>query len=414
MPWWENQFLSARNNVLFLEGRSAVELAREYGTPLFVYSKKQLRENYRELRHLLQRHSTRESRICYAMKSNSHPELLSALLEEGAWIDAVSPGEVAIARNSGFPAGRILFTSTSLSMEDLEKVLCHNDVLVNIDAPAQLDLMHAARERWFKHKSVRVAVRMNPGVGKGFNPKVTTSGATAEDGTPIKFGIEPDLIPAAFHRAADLGFNPIGLHQHLGSGWNDRDLDTVKQAVDVMVSMASELQAQGFSLEFLDFGGGFSPRYTDAQRPFPLNDYIAHIHLAVQAARLNIKAVALEPGKYLVGNAGVLLMRVEYTKKSFGNLFACVNAGTFNSVPRPAIYTEARHTVIHCSRIRSEDCQPFTIAGNLCETGDVFATDTLLPVPERGDILAFHCAGAYGRSMASTYNARPIPKEVVL
>ncbi len=414
MPWWENRFLSVRNNVLHLEGRPATELAREHGTPLFVYGRNQLRENYRKLLRLLQGQSSREARLCYAMKANSHPELLSVLLEEGAWIDAVSPGEVAIARNAGFPAGRILFTGTSLSLEDLEKVLCHNDVLVNIDAAAQLELMRTAREQWFKHKTVRVAVRMNPGIGKGFSPKATTAGAMAGDGTPIKFGIEPDLTPAVFHRAADLGFIPIGLHQHLGSGWSDQDLDTTKQAVDIMVSMASKLQAQGLYLEFLDFGGGFGPRYTDAQRPFPLKDYISHIHQAIQTARLNLKAVALEPGKYLAGDAGVLLFKVEYTKTSFGNLFACVNTGTFNSVPRPAIYNEARHTIVHCSRIRSDDCQPITIAGNLCETGDVFATNAILPFPERGDILALLCAGAYGRSMASNYNARAIPKEIVL
>lgn len=414
MFWWENQFIKVKHNALMLGNKRAADIAAEHGTPLFVYSRDQLRHNYRRLRKAMQRSSSREPRICYAMKANSHPELLAAMFTEGAWIDAVSPGEVGLARNAGYPVTRIMFTGTSLGMQDMQKVMCHNDLIITIDAEPQLDIMHEAREQWFPDKTVRVAVRLNPGMGRGFSPKTVTAGATASDGTAIKFGVEKDQVLAVFHRAADMGFQPVGMHQHLGSGWEKRDLDTVKDAVETLAAVAEEVQAQEFHLEFLDFGGGFGPRYSREQVVFPLEEYLAHIEQTISAHRLNVKTVALEPGKFLVADTGVLLVRVEYLKKNYGNLFACVNAGTFNSVPRPAIYSDARHEIVHCSHVRSDDTQEISIAGNLCETGDMFARRIDLPVPERGDILAVLNAGAYCRSMASAFNTRDIPKELVL
>lgn len=414
MFWWENQFTKVKHNALMLGGREAVGIAEEHGTPLFVYSRDQLKQNYRRLRKAMQRGSAREPRICYAMKANSHPELLATLFSEGAWIDAVSPGEIGLARNAGFPVSRIMFTGTSLGMQDMQKVMCHNDLTVTIDAEPQLDIMYEAREKWFPDKTVKVAVRLNPGMGRGFSPKTVTAGAMASDGTPIKFGVEKDQALAVFHRAADMGFKPVAMHQHLGSGWDRRDLDTVKAAVDTLTAVAEEVQAQGFHLEFLDFGGGFGPRFSEDQDVFPLEDYLTYIEQKITQRRLNVKTVALEPGKFLIADAGVLLIRVEYLKKNYGNLFACVNAGTFNTVPRPAIYSEARHEIVHCSHVTSDDTQEISVAGNLCETGDIFAKRIELPVPERGDILAVLNAGAYCRSMASAFNTRDIPRELVL
>ena len=134
----------------------------------------------------------------------------------------------------------------------------------------------------------------------------------------------------------------------------------------------------------------------------------------IKKSGLKIKAIAVEPGKYLVGDAGVLLVKVQYLKKSYGNLFACVNAGTFNTVPRLSIYAEACHHIVNCSRLDDEKKERITIAGNLCETGDVFGKEIEMPKPERGDILAVLGAGAYCRSMASNFNLREIPKEIII
>ena len=147
---------------------------------------------------------------------------------------------------------------------------------------------------------------------------------------------------------------------------------------------------------------------------FPVARYLRHISRAVAKAGLGVKAVAIEPGKFLVGDSGALLLRVEYVKESYGNLFACVNGGTYNTVPRPAIYLQAVHEIINASRVGENPKARLTVAGNLCETGDVFGKERLMPLPKAGHILAVLGAGAYCRSMASTFNLRDIPKEILI
>lgn len=414
MYWWQNNFLRIKRNTLLLGGQPAVSLAEKYGTPLFVYSREQIQTNYRHLTKILRESTSFETYIYYAMKANSHPRILELLKTEGARIDTVSPGEVAAARNAGFPASKILFTGTSIGVEDLRKVLSLGGVIINIDAAEQLELMRETRAKWFPHKNIRVSLRVNPGIGRGFCSKAVTAGPAAPDGTPVKFGIEKERALEVFFRAVEMGFPPLGLHMHLGSGWTGADYRSVTLAVDSLVATAREIQDKGPRLEFLDFGGGFGPKYMQEQESFPLRDYILYINKRIMQARLTLKSVFFEPGKYLIGDAGVLLMRVEYLKRSHGNLFACVNAGTFNTAPRPAVYKNAFHHIVNCSQVKSEDMQEITIAGNLCETGDIFAKRILLPVPGRGDILAYLNSGAYCRSMASHYNTRDIPKEIFI
>jgi len=412
--WWENEFVRARKRRLYLGGRPAVQIAGRYGTPLLVYSRRQILANCETLRRTFSQASGLPLRVCYAMKANPHREILKLLRRQGAWIDAVSPREVEEALRAGFPARRILFTGTSLSSEDLRRVFRIDGLTVNIDALEQLELMQELKKKEFRKKAIRVSVRWNPGIGRGFNPRAITAGARSTDGTPVKFGVEKSKVLTTLEKASSSGFLPVGLHQHLGSGWVDEDYQVVSAAVDRMIAMASRAQEKGFPLEFLDFGGGFGPRYEERQRVFPLRRYAAHIARRIAEAGLGIEAIAVEPGKYLVADAGVLLLGVQYLKVSYGQLFACVNSGTYNSLPRPAIYPQARHHIVHCSRVYDGKMRPVTVAGNLCETGDVFGKEIPMPVPRRGDILAVLGAGAYGRSMASNFNLRDIPKEILI
>jgi diaminopimelate decarboxylase len=301
-----------------------------------------------------------------------------------------------------------------VSSGDLRRIFRHRGVTVNIDALEQLELMRDLREGEFPGRRIRVSVRLNPGVGRGFNPRVVTAGARSPDGTPIKFGLEENKILTAFGRAASYGFIPVGLHQHLGSGWVAEDYRFVTTAVDKMITAARKVESKGFRLEFLDFGGGFGPQYAKSQSVFPVERYASYIGRRIAGSGLAVKAVAVEPGKYLVADAGVLLLGVEYLKESYGQLFACVNSGTFNSLPRPAIYPQAYHEIVNCRAVRAPQMKPVTVAGNLCETGDVFGREIMMPIPRRGDVLAVLCAGAYGRSMASGFNLRDIPKEILI
>jgi diaminopimelate decarboxylase len=412
--WWENEFLRIKNQKLFLGRRRADAFAASHGTPLLVYSRKQILANFGRLFGMFSGATALETRICYAMKANPHSEILKLLLREGAWIDAVSPAEAERAHRAGFPAARILFTGTSVSADDIRRVFRLGGATVNIDALEQLELMREIKQREFGRRKIRVSVRWNPGIGRGFNPRVITAGARSSDGTPIKFGLEENKVLTAFDRAVSYGFIPVALHQHLGSGWAKEDFAVVKAAVDKMIGMARRVEKAGVRLEFLDFGGGFGPRYAKGQAVFPLEKYAAYIGRRIAESGLQIKAVAVEPGKYLIANAGVLLLRVEYLKESYGQLFACVGAGTFNCLPRPVIYPEAYHEIVNCGRVKGREMRKVTVAGNICETGDVFGKEIPMPVPRRGDVLAVLCAGAYGRSMASNFNLRDFPREIFL
>lgn len=413
MNWWETDFVAVRENRLYIAGRDAAALAERYGTPLYIYGKDRILERYARLEDALARYSPLPARICYAMKANPHRGILRLLQRRGAWIDAVSPCEVETALKAGFPAERIIFTGTSISRADLRSVFAFEGVTVNIDAAEQLDLMSEVK-RDFASRAIRVSVRWNPGIGRGFNARVITAGRRSSDGTPIKFGVEAKKVLGVFTRARKLGFRPVGLHQHLGSGWVREDFPMVRAAVDRMVRKARELEKAGFPLEFLDFGGGFGPRYLKSRAVFPVEDHIAYIGRTVAKAGLEVKALAIEPGKYLVGDAGVLLLSVEYVKESYGNIFACVDGGTYNTVPRPAIYLQAHHEIVNASRVDGPVKSRITVAGNICETGDVFGRERWMPLPGSGDILGVLCAGAYCRSMASNFNLREIPREVLI
>ena len=415
MNWWEDEFLKVKGNRLLLENQPAETIVKKHGTPLYVYSLKQVLRNLQALKEVFSSAEPKlEVRLAYAMKANPHQVILRTLLKEGCWIDAVSPAEVEAALKAGFPEGKIMFTGTSISQEDFEQVLRHPGVTVNIDAYEQIEILEAARRRLRLKRPVRVSVRWNPGLGRGFCSKTTTAGERSSDGKPIKFGVEDSRVIETFKRLKQFGFQPVGLHQHLGSGWTEEDFPVAIKAVDRMIKKARELKKAGFNLEFLDFGGGFGPKYRADQRPFPLAEYAAYILDRVEGAKLGLKAITVEPGKYLVANAGVLLLAVEYVKKSYGNLFACVNAGTYNTVPRPAIYEEAYHEIVNASCVNSRKKARITVAGHLCETGDVFGTERLMPLPERGQILAVLMAGAYCRSMASNFNLRPFPGEILI
>lgn len=426
MAWWETSSFRFVNGVLHLGASPAAALVRRHGTPLYVYGRTRIAENYRTIAAAFEGRTASEVRICYAMKANPHPRILGLLRAEGAWIDAVSPGEVRAARAAGFPARKILFTGTSLGEEDFREAFAVDGLTVNIDAAEQIELMARVRDRHFTGKRIRVAVRWNPGIGRGFNPKVITAGERSSDGTPIKFGVEDRKVLAAFRKAADCGFEPVGFHQHLGSGWVREDYPDVLEAVDKMIAKAGELESAGFRLEFLDFGGGFGPRYAREQTLFPLARYAAAICGRIRRAGLRPPAIAVEPGKSLVADAGALLLRVEYVKESYGNIFACVNGGTFNTLPRSAIYAHPHHEIVNAGAAAGDPVVSdnpvvadrkkirVTVAGHICETGDVFGREVLMPRPEAGDILVVLGAGAYGRSMASNFNLRPIPPEILV
>jgi diaminopimelate decarboxylase len=265
-----------------------------------------------------------------------------------------------------------------------------------------------------------VSIRWNPGEGAGFNPAVITAGAESH-GRPIKFGIEEDRILELCSEALSLGLKPVGLHQHIGSGWTGDDVDHFLETVDSTLQLASQMaDALGYPLEQLDLGGGPGIPYKPGQQEFPVDRYGEGIFSCIKDSNIKFKRLCIESGRYIVGDAGVLLTRVNTVEKKYGNLLVGVDAG-FNTLVRPAFYGiyegdqfhETYHHIVIVERVTGPQAE-CTIAGPLCETGDLLAVKREMTKPEEGETLAILGAGAYGYSMASIYNFQPRPPEVIL
>ncbi len=407
--WWEVKgHLEVRSGELYIANSSATELAKKFGTPLYVYNTKRIQEIYRNFYDTMKKHTDLEVRAHYAMKANSNREILKVLLKEGAWIDAVSLEEAKAAIEVGFPARKILFTGTSVSNEDMQQ-LVEMGVRINIDSLSQLKRLTAIAS------DIEISFRMDPGIaGAGHSWKTITAGKESH-GLPIKFSIPEDEILKATKLAKSYGFKVVGLHEHIGSNWRtDKEIDEFLQTVDVVLKKARQMtDILGYDLEFVNFGGGPGVRYEKAHPDFPLERYAKETFKKVEQSRIDVGAICFEPGRYLVADAGLLLVEVVDVKERYGDLIVGVNSG-FNHLVRPVFYG-SYHEIINCSKADAKADTKVVIAGNLCETGDVFTPEPrMMPKPSEGDVLAIHNAGAYGFTMASGYNMRSLPKEVVL
>jgi len=370
--------------------KEAEGLRKRFGTPLYVYDADTVINRSRELVRAF-----KGMRVHYAVKANTNPALLKLIKKEGLGAEAVSRGELLMARRAGFPKSSISFTGPSLTEAELAFAAAHAG-RVHFDSLHQL-------ETWGKLKlGKEVSLRLNLGIGVGHHAHVRTGG----DGS--KFGIVPGDIPEAIKIAEEYNLRIIGLQQHIGSHVPDGS-DYIEGAA-LLLKVAKEFP----DVTHIDFGGGFGVPYAPKEKRLNL----AHIGKQVHALTKSYEketgrktTYALEPGRYVVAEAGQLLMSVTDIKSTGKHTFVGVNSG-FNHLLRPALY-DAYHEVLNLSRPKAKKGK-VSIAGNVCESGDVFAWDREIPMPCIGDILALQTAGAYGISMASTYNLQPIPKEVLM
>jgi len=407
--------LEVRGNELNICGISCVDLADSFGTPTYVYNSERILDNYERIKGILERHSDREVVIYYAVKANFNPSILKILAEHGAHADVLSVYEAEFALKYGFKKDDIMFTGTSVSDETM-RYLLERRILINIDSLSQM-----RRLAKYAPEGLRISIRWNPGEGAGFDPKVITAGAESH-GRPIKFGIEERRVLDACREAVSLGLHPIGLHQHIGSGWTGSDVDHFLKIVDSTLMMAGKMTKQlGYELEQVDFGGGPGIPYRPDQKEFPIDIYGRGICESVEKSGLGFNRVCVELGRYIVGDSGVLLTRVNTVEEKSGHLIVGVDAG-FNSLLRPAFYGhyddkgifhEAYHEIVVANRVVGprDHC---TIAGPICETGDLLAIKRPMTRPREGEVLAILDAGAYGYSMSSVYNLQPRPAEVIV
>jgi diaminopimelate decarboxylase len=393
--------LEIKNGKLFIGGLDAEGLAATFGTPLYIYNGNRILDNYRRIDDALRKYSDREVRVYYAAKANSSLAVMKLLAQAGAWVDVVSPFEARLALDTNFSREKVLFTGTSVSNGDLE-ALVDLGVLINIDSFSQL-------RRLARLGRFDVAIRWNPGEGAGLHDYVITAGKF------IKFGIPEDRILRAFSEAIDLGLHPVALHQHIGSGWLNSEVEIFLDTVDKTLAIADKIMRTiGYDLDFIDFGGGPGIPYKIDQQEFPLERYSRGICDKVKESGLGFKAISVEPGRYIVGDAGVLLTEIN-TVEEKGIPLIGLDAG-FGTLARPILYN-AYHKHVVCGKADRDSDKEFMIAGNLCESGDVFHDPhklRALPTPDEGDILATLDVGAYGYVMGSTYNMRPLPAEVMI
>ena len=400
--WWQSAgHLDVKENRLFVAGLSAEALAKQFGTPLFVYNGDRVVENFRAIRAAFAEQGAKP-RIHYAVKANSRLALLRLLQKEGAFVDAVSPNEVELALKAGFPRERVLFTGTSVSDDEL-KQLIEAGVVINIDSFSQMRRMKGLGFRG------RASIRWNPGFGAGAHSHTITAGKF------IKFGIPESQIEPAFLQAKAMGLDIVGLHQHIGSGWLGKDVDVFLDTVGRTIAVAEKAELLlGKRLEFVDFGGGPGIRYRREQAAFPLEKYAKGIVSKMNASGLKA-GIAIEPGRSIVGDAGVLLCEVNTVEEKNVPVIG-VNSG-FNNLIRPAFYGSF-HEIVVCGNVNGVCTKNFLVAGNLCESGDVFNEnrETLreLPVPDEKGIIAILNAGAYGFEMGSNYNSRGLPACVLV
>lgn len=355
-------------------------VAEEQGTPTYVTSAATVRDRFDSLRDVFP-----DARVQYAAKANTNPRILRVLRERGAALDTVSLGEVLAGQRAGYDGDEMMYTSYAPSPEELAAVL-ERGVLVNVDSAGQMETVVGAGAE-------RVGVRVNPGVGAGHSDEVVTGGKGA------RFGVSPEEAVELYERALDAGVEPVCLHAHIGSGFLEPE--PLVRATERMCEVVEDLPV---TPEYVDIGGGLGVPYRRDEDPL---DVAALGEKVREAFDVDAKLV-VEPGRYLVAESTVLVTRVN----TVGDGVIGVDAG-FNTLLRPAMY-DAYHAVTNVSRDDDAPTGRYDVAGPVCESGDYLAHGRELAEPREGDLLAFHTAGAYGFVMASRYNSRPLPAEVMV
>ncbi len=387
-----------RDGLLHAEGVSLAAVAEAVGTPFYCYSTATIERHYHVFTEAF---AGAPSLVCYALKANSNQAVIATLARLGAGADVVSEGELKRARAAGIPPDRIMFSGVGKTERELALAVEEGILCVNVESEAELRLLsHIAAAR---HQTIAVSVRVNPDIDARTHAKIATG--KAEN----KFGIPLTRARDVYARAARLpGVRVAGVDMHIGS--QITELKPFADSFALLSDFVRMLRADGHRIEHVDVGGGLGIPYREDNEPPPHPDaYAAVVKRAIHG--LDCRLI-LEPGRVLVGNAGILATRVLYVKRGESRTFVVVDAG-MNDLVRPTLY-EAHHDVRPVSERNSGPRIRADVVGPLCESGDFLALDRDLPEPRVGDLLALMSTGAYGAVHAGTYNTRPLVPEVLV
>ncbi|BET27293.1 diaminopimelate decarboxylase [Limnobacter thiooxidans] len=378
-------------------------LAQTYGTPLYVYSASSIKEAYRAYASACE--GLANVTICYAVKANSNVHILKALAQEGAGFDIVSAGELARVIAAGGKPQKAVFAGVGKSAQEIEYALSQGVGCFNVESEAEMTRIGQVAEKM--QRMANVSLRVNPDVDAKTHPYISTG--LKEN----KFGVSMNAAPRVYQFAhAHPWLNVHGIDCHIGSQLTDAS--PYFDALDRVLALLDQLAADGIEINHLDLGGGIGIRYLDETPPTPaevLPRLIAKVKDWAQSKGRSMPTLSFEPGRSIVGNAGVLLTQVEFLKENEGKHFAIVDAA-MNDLMRPAMY-KAFHGVVAVQNNAHAQPQEYDVVGPVCESGDWLAKNRTLAI-EQGDYLAILSAGAYGQTMASNYNSRGRAAEVLI
>jgi diaminopimelate decarboxylase len=388
-------YFKYKKGELYAEGVPMGLLAERYGTPLYVYSAATLvrhitayEKAFRSIPHI----------TCFAMKANSNIAVLKLLGQHGAGADVVSGGEIARALKAGIPASKIVYAGVGKTASEIRMAIKAGILMLNVESQEEL-LAIDAIARSMKRRAP-VSIRINPDIDAGTHPYITTGLKK------YKFGIPRESALDLYRDASSLkGIEVVGVQKHIGS--QITEIAPFADSLERILGLVDELRARGIALRYVDIGGGLGISYDGRKAPEP-NDLAARVLPMLKGRKLTL---VTEPGRSIVGNAGVLLTRVIYLKEGPGKRFVIIDGG-MNDLMRPALY-DAYHEILPVRKRKAKTVLS-DVVGPICETGDFLARERGLPEVSPGDVLAVMSAGAYGFAMSSNYNSRPRPAEVLV
>lgn len=370
-------------------------IAEAVGTPTYVYSKATLTRHFQVVTEAFGQHP---HLICYSVKANSTLAVLRLFAEAGGGFDIVSGGELARVRQAGGDPAKTVFAGVGKTPDEMERALTAGILMFNVESAEELEMLDAVGRRLGRRAPF--ALRVNPDVDARTHRHIATGLKTSKFGVPFEEAVD------LYTRSRKMkGVSAVGLDCHIGSQLTRSA--PVKAAISKVAGLYRSLKEQGHPLAYLDIGGGLGITYRDETPPSPQE----YARTVLEASKDTGATLILEPGRVLVGNAGVLLTRVLYRKRTPAKTFVVVDVG-MNDLIRPALY-EAHHELQPVVKRRGKPVQ-VDVVGPVCESTDVLARARPLVLPQQGELYAVMSAGAYGMSMASTYNSRPRPAEVLV
>lgn len=387
--------ITYKNGQLFIENISFNQLAKKYGTPLYIYSKKSLIESYKNITNSLM---GLDYLICYSVKTCSNINIIKTLKKEGCGCDIVSGGELFRALAADVSPEKIVYAGVGKSADEIEYALKSNIFMFNCESIQEIELISSVAQKI--KKNAKIAIRVNPDVDAHTHSKITTG--KKEN----KFGIDIEIAADIYKKISKMkNLEGYGIHCHIGS--QITEVEPFGMALEKVLKVIDKLAGNGIILKTINLGGGLGINYYPEKKPIDLKKYGNLIKSKLKGRNLKL---ILEPGRFIAGNSGTLLAKVLYTKETSVKKFLITDAA-MNDLIRPSLY-EAYHHILPAKK--SSKTAVYDIVGPVCESGDFLAKDRKIGVVNSGEYIAVLSSGAYGFSMASNYNSRPRSAEILV